>query len=143
VKLKVRVLDKVNARLPQYTTKCASGMDLSVIEEVVVMQPGQRRRFPFGIALEIPEGYEAQIRPRSSLGQRDGVFCDFATIDQDYRGEIGALLVHLGNFPKIFRRGERIAQLVIAPVVRAELDVVEELSPTLRGAGGLGHTGRF
>jgi dUTP pyrophosphatase len=110
----------------------------------VALAPGERRLVPTGLAVEIPPGCEGQVRPRSGLAVRHGVGMVNApgTIDSDYRGEIGVLLVNHGQVPVSFARGERIAQLVIAPVVQAELVLVDALSATDRGGGGFGSTGR-
>jgi dUTP pyrophosphatase len=110
--------------LPRYMTLRASGMDLFAdLDEEIVLKPGERRLIPTGIALSIPEGYEGQIRPRSGLALKNGITLvnTPGTIDGDYRGEVGILLINLGQEPFRVRRGERIAQLVIAPVCRAEL----------------------
>ena len=131
--------------LPRYMTLRASGMDLFAdLDEEIVLQPGERRLIPTGIALSIPEGYEGQIRPRSGLALKNGITLvnTPGTIDGDYRGEVGILLINLGQEPFKVRRGERIAQLVIAPVSRAELEWVEGLDDTPRNEGGFGHTGQ-
>jgi dUTP pyrophosphatase len=129
--------------LPRYETAGAAGLDLRADVEVA-LAPGERKLVPTGLALEIPPGYEGQVRPRSGLAARHGVGMVNApgTIDSDYRGEVGVLLVNHGQVPVAFARGERIAQLVVAPVVQAELVLVDALSGTDRGAGGFGSTGR-
>lgn len=130
--------------LPRYETDNAAGMDLmACIPADVVLGPGKRMRVPAGFAIAIPEGYEAQIRPRSGLAVMHGITVLNApgTIDADYRGELGVLLINLGDNAHTITRGMRIAQLVIAPVVRAHLAEVAELSQTARGAGGFGSTG--
>lgn len=129
--------------LPRYETAGAAGLDLRA-DEPFALAPGERRLVPTGLALEIPPGHEGQVRPRSGLAVRHGIALVNApgTIDSDYRGEVQVLLVNLGQAPVTFARGERIAQLVIAPVTRAELELVEDLSATDRGAGGFGSTGR-
>ena len=130
--------------LPRYMTAGAAGMDLLAdVEDDVVLAPGERRVVPTGLALAIPPGFEAQVRPRSGWAQRDGVTLLNApgTIDADYRGELQVLLVNLGGAPVRVRRGDRIAQLVIAPVARAIWREVADLPPTERGAGGFGSTG--
>jgi dUTP pyrophosphatase len=128
---------------PRYETAGAAGLDLRA-DEPVSLAPGERRLVPTGLAVEIPPGHEGQVRPRSGLAVRHGVGMVNApgTIDSDYRGEVGVVLVNHGQLAVSFARGERIAQLVIAPVVRAELELVEALSGTDRGAGGFGSTGR-
>ncbi len=132
------------AVLPRYMTEGAAGMDLaSASDEPIVIAPGQRLGVPTGWAMELPAGYEAQVRPRSGLSLRHGVTMVNApgTIDSDYRGEIVVLLVNLGQQPHTIQPGDRVAQMVIAEVVRAGLEEVTELSQTARGAGGFGHTG--
>jgi dUTP pyrophosphatase len=110
----------------------------------LILPPGQRALVPTGLAIALPSGYEAQVRPRSGLASRHGVTVlnSPGTIDADYRGEIGVLLINHGEMPFSIRRGERIAQMVIAPVVRVELAPTAELSATPRGGGGFGSTGR-
>jgi len=129
--------------LPRYMTEGAAGLDLRG-DEAVQLAPGERRLVSTGLSVEIPPGYEGQVRPRSGLALRHGVGMVNApgTIDSDYRGEIGVLLVNWGQAPVALARGERIAQLVIAPVVRAEIVVVESLEESGRGGGGFGSTGR-
>ena len=131
--------------LPSYETDHAAGMDLrAALTEPVTLAPGERTLIPTGIRIALPEGYEAQIRPRSGLAIRQGISMvnTPGTIDADYRGEIGVILVNLGSAPFTIRRGERIAQMVIAPVLRAAFDLVETLDETDRGAGGFGSTGK-
>jgi len=130
--------------LPQYMTAGAAGMDLLAdVDEPVELAPGARTLVPTGIAVQIPAGFEAQIRPRSGLALRHGVTLlnSPGTIDSDYRGEIKVLMINLGEQPHTVRRGERIAQMIVAPVVQAELQEVEELASSKRGPGGFGHTG--
>jgi len=130
--------------LPSYQTGGASGMDLRAdIEREIVLPPMGRALVPTGISLALPPGMEAQVRPRSGLANRSGVTClnSPGTIDADYRGEVRVILVNFGSDPFTVRRGDRIAQLVFAPVVRASLKVVDDLDPTPRGEGGFGHTG--
>jgi dUTP pyrophosphatase len=129
--------------LPRYETPGSAGLDLRA-DEPVSLAPGERRLVPTGLAVEIPHGHEGQVRPRSGLALRLGVGMVNApgTIDSDYRGEVGVILVNHGREPVSFARGERIAQLVISPVVRAELVLVEELADSGRGAGGFGSTGK-
>ncbi len=129
--------------LPRYETADAAGMDLRA-DEPFALAPGERRLVPTGLALEIPPGFEGQVRPRSGLAVRHGIALVNApgTIDADYRGEVGVILVNLGGERFEVKRGERIAQLVVAPVTRATLEVVDDLGATDRGAGGFGSTGR-
>ena len=133
--------------LPAYQSDHAAGLDLlaAVPEDApVILSPGHRALVPTGISLALPPGYEAQVRPRSGLASKHGVTVLNApgTIDADYRGEIGVLLINHGDAPFAVRRGERIAQMVIAPVIRAELVAAVSLSTTERGGGGFGSTGR-
>jgi len=131
--------------LPSYATAGAAGMDLrAAIEGEVVLTPGERALVSCGVRIALPAGYEAQVRPRSGLALRHGITLLNApgTIDSDYRGTVAVILANLGDEPFVIRRGERIAQLVIAPVARAELVEVEELPDSDRGEGGFGHTGR-
>ncbi|MCA1968996.1 MAG: dUTP diphosphatase [Rhizobium sp.] len=132
--------------LPAYETAGAAGMDLraAVAEgEPLVLSPGDRTLVPTGFVFEIPEGFEAQIRPRSGLAFKNGVTClnTPGTIDSDYRGEVKVLLVNLGHEPFEISRGMRIAQMVIAPVVQARVSEISDASETTRGAGGFGSTG--
>jgi dUTP pyrophosphatase len=130
--------------LPQYMTERSSGMDLfASMDEEVTLEPGERKLIPTGIAISIPQGYEGQIRPRSGLALRDGVTLvnTPGTIDADYRGEVGVLLINFGRQPFRVKRGDRIAQLVIAPVFQATLELADDLDDTPRSGGGFGHTG--
>jgi dUTP pyrophosphatase len=133
--------------LPAYETALSAGMDLraAVPEgEPATLAPGARALIPTGLSIALPPGYEAQVRPRSGLALRHGITClnTPGTIDADYRGELKILLVNLGEEPFTIRRGERIAQMIVAPVTRATWTVVEMLPETSRGAGGFGSTGR-
>jgi dUTP pyrophosphatase len=129
--------------LPSYATAGAAGLDLRA-DAAVTLQPGGRALVPTGFAIAIPPGFEGQVRPRSGLALRDGVTClnSPGTIDCDFRGEVGVILANLGQQPVTLARGDRIAQLIIAPVERAELTESASLPPTARGQGGFGHTGR-
>lgn len=133
------------AVLPRYMTAGAAGMDLSsAADGPITLEPqGGRAGVPTGWAIELPHGFEAQVRPRSGLAAKHGVTLTNApgTIDSDYRGELVVLLVNLGREAHTIAPGDRIAQLVIAPVVQASVEEVEALSDTTRGAGGFGHTG--
>ncbi|MDR4508894.1 MAG: dUTP diphosphatase [Candidatus Brocadiaceae bacterium] len=131
--------------LPQYMSAAASGMDLyAAVEEPVVLECSEIKLIPTGIHIELPFGYEAQVRPRSGLALQHGLTLVNApgTIDSDYRGEIGIILCNHGKVPFVVERGMRIAQLVIQPVLRVELIEVENLEKSQRGVGGFGHTGR-
>jgi dUTP pyrophosphatase len=129
--------------LPSYATAGAAGMDVVAAEELI-LQPGQRHPVASGFAIAIPDGYEVQVRPRSGLALKHGITClnTPGTIDSDYRGEVKVILANLGSEPFEIRRGERIAQLVPAPVLKAEFREVGSLDETQRGAGGFGSTGR-
>ena len=129
--------------LPAYATAGAAGMDVVAAEEAT-LAPGARQAIATGFAIAIPEGYEVQVRPRSGLALKHGVTClnTPGTIDHDYRGEVKVILANLGDQPFAIARGDRIAQLVPAPVQRATLDEVAELDETDRGSGGFGSTGR-
>lgn len=130
--------------LPSYATPNSSGLDLrAAIEKPITLKPMERALIPTGLVLEIPEGYEGQVRPRSGLALRKGLTVLNApgTIDADYRGEVKVILINLGNEEVVIEAGERIAQLVIAPVQRVEVVEVQELTPTERGDGGFGSTG--
>ncbi len=145
--VKVRRLDHgVGLALPAYETDGAAGMDLraAVAEGApLVIGPGARAAAPTGLVFAIPHGYEGQVRPRSGLAFRSGVTLANSpgTIDADYRGEVMVLLINLGAEPVTIRRGDRIAQMIVAPVTRAALEEVEILGETRRGSGGLGSTG--
>ena len=129
--------------LPRYASEDAVGLDVSAAEELI-LQPGERHAVATGFASEIPRGYEVQVRPRSGLAIKSGITClnTPGTIDSDYRGEVKVILINLGQEPFGVRRGERIAQLVPAPVLRADFVEVGELGDTQRGSGGFGSTGR-
>jgi dUTP pyrophosphatase len=130
--------------LPQYMTEGSSGMDLfASLEKEVTLEPGERKLIPTGISVAIPEGFEGQIRPRSGLAVQKGVGIvnGPGTIDADYRGEIGVLLINFGKEPFTIRHGDRIAQMVISQVFRATLEEVDDLPPSRRQGGGFGHTG--
>jgi dUTP pyrophosphatase len=129
--------------LPRYASEDAVGLDVTAAEDLI-LEPGQRQAVATGFAIEIPRGYEVQVRPRSGLAMKNGITClnTPGTIDSDYRGEVKVILINLGQEPFEVRRGERIAQLVPAPVLRADFVEASELSGTERGAGGFGSTGR-
>lgn len=142
--IEVKVINRGRQPLPAYATPLSAGMDLRAdITEPVVLQPLERRLFPTGLFIALPEGYEAQVRPRSGLALKHGitVLNTPGTIDADYRGEVGVLLINLSQEPFTVNDGERIAQMIIARHEQAEFCLVEELDETLRGAGGYGHTG--
>ena len=130
--------------LPKYMSEHASGMDLcAAVPEPVVLKPGQRALVPAGFHMALPPGYEAQVRPRSGLAIKHGITVVNApgTIDADYRGEVKVILANIGTEPFTISRGDRIAQMVIQPVMQADLQAVDELPESERGHGGFGHTG--
>lgn len=140
----VRVINKSKHPLPEYATGHSAGMDLRAnLEAPVLLNPGQRALVPTGLFLELPEGTEAQVRPRSGLAFKHGVTVLNApgTIDADYRGEVGVILINHGQEPFEVKDGERIAQLIIARYEQAVLTEVADLAVSERGAGGFGHTG--
>ncbi|MBO5583057.1 MAG: dUTP diphosphatase [Prevotella sp.] len=142
--VEIRVVNKGRQPLPAYATKQSAGLDLRAdIDEDVILQPLQRQLIPTGLHIALPEGYEAQVRPRSGLALKHGVTVlnTPGTIDADYRGEIGVVLVNLSQDPFTVHPGERVAQLVVARYEQADLVSVDVLDETERGEGGYGHTG--
>ena len=142
--VKINLVNRGHQQLPAYATSQSASMDLRAnLEAPVTLHPLERRLIPTGLHIALPEGYEAQVRPRSGLALKHGltVLNTPGTIDADYRGEIGVVLVNLSNEDFVVNDGERIAQLVIARYEQAELVVVDELDVTERGEGGYGHTG--
>ena len=142
--MKIKIINKSKHELPSYATNASAGMDLRAnLDEAIVLKSLERALVSTGIFIEIPVGYEAQIRPRSGLAFKNGltVLNSPGTIDADYRGEVKVILVNLSNDEFIINDGERIAQMVIAKHEQAEWIVVEQLIETERGAGGFGHTG--
>lgn len=130
--------------LPSYESQYAAGMDIrAALEDPVELPPGSRKLIPTGLKMAMPEGYEAQIRPRSGLAYRNGITMlnTPGTIDADYRGEVKVLAVNLGNEPFVINHGDRVAQMVIAPVTQAQVEEVKQLSETERSEGGFGSTG--
>ena len=143
--MKIRIVNKSTNALPQYATSQSAGIDLRAnLAEPVVLKPMERKLIPTGLFIELPEGYEAQIRPRSGLALKHGitVLNTPGTIDADSRGEIGVILINLSTEDFKIEHGERICQMVIARHEQAEWIQVEELNETERGAGGFGHTGK-
>lgn len=142
--MKINIINKSQHALPNYETIASAGVDLRAnLSEPIVLEPLQRALIPTGLFMELPIGYEAQVRPRSGLALKKGITClnSPGTIDADYRGEIGVILANLSNETFVVENGERIAQMVIAKHERAEWIEVEILSETERGAGGFGSTG--
>ena len=135
---------KESAIVPAYATEHAAGVDLhAALDAPLTLAPGERALIPTGLALEIPDGYDGQVRPRSGLALRQGIALVNApgTIDADYRGEVGVIVINHGDEDVTFAPGDRIAQLVVAPVTRVVFEEADTLSTTARGAGGFGHTG--
>lgn len=143
-KIKVEVINKSGNALPQYATALSAGLDIRAdLEEPIVLQPLERIAVPTGLYIALPEGYEAQMRPRSGLALKHGITLlnTPGTIDADYRGEIKVILANLSNKPFTIESGERICQMVVAKHEQVEWELVEYLEETERGAGGFGHTG--
>lgn len=143
--MKVKIVNHSKHPLPEYKTKASAGMDIRAnLEEVVTLKPLERKLIPTGLFIELPEGYEAQIRPRSGLALNEGLglLNSPGTLDADYRGELGVIVVNLSNAVITIEDGERICQMIINRVEQAEWIEVNELSDTERGKGGFGHTGK-
>lgn len=143
--MKINIINKSGLALPQYETAHAAGMDMrAFIPEEIVIKPMQRTLVPTGLYIELPVGYEAQIRPRSGLAYKHGISIVNApgTIDADYRGELKVLLINLSDTDFVVNNGDRVAQMVIAKHETVSWESVEELSDTARGEGGYGHTGK-
>lgn len=143
--MKIKIVNRSHHALPQYATALSAGLDLRAnLEEGITLQPMERRLVPTGLSIALPEGYEAQVRPRSGLALKHGITLlnTPGTIDADYRGEIGVIMVNLSDTPFNIADGDRIAQLVIARYEQAEWEAVEVLDSTERGDGGFGHTGK-
>ncbi|MBO4396991.1 MAG: dUTP diphosphatase [Bacteroidaceae bacterium] len=143
--LKVNIINRSHHQLPKYETVASAGMDLRAnLEEPVTLQPMQRVLIPTGLFISLPVGYEAQVRPRSGLALKKGitVLNSPGTVDADYRGEIGVILINLSSEPFVINDGERIAQMVIASHEQIEWTPVDSLDTTERGEGGFGHTGK-
>lgn len=144
MKLEIKRLEGNDLELPSYETNRSAGMDLrACIDEPIVIKPGERKLIKTGLAIALPENYEAQVRSRSGLALKNGiaVLNSPGTIDADYRGEVGVILINLGSENFTIERGMRIAQMVVAPAIQAELVEVAELDETKRGTGGFGSTG--
>ena len=146
VRVRIKKVRQGAIKLPHYMTPHAAGMDLCACLEgkEVVLEPGKWQLIPTGIAIALPEGYEAEVRPRSGLALKHGVTLLNApgTVDADYRGEVGCIMINLSKEPFTIKDGDRVAQLVIHQVCRAELEEAEDLPESSRGEGGFGHTGR-
>ena len=144
-KLNVKIINRSNNPLPFYATEGSSGVDLRAnIDSKITLQPLERTLVPTGLFLELENGYEAQVRPRSGLAIKNGITClnTPGTIDADYRGEIKVILINLSNQLQVVEKGDRIAQMVFQKIEQANLVLVEEINLTQRGIGGFGHTGK-
>lgn len=143
--MKIRIVNRSKHPLPQYSTEFSAGMDLRAnLEEAIVLDPGRRVLVPTGMFIELPPNYEAQIRPRSGLALKKGitVLNTPGTIDSDYRGEVGIILINLSEESFVIKDGERICQMIIAKHEKIEWDETIELNSSNRGNGGFGHTGK-
>jgi dUTP pyrophosphatase len=143
--IQIKIVNTSANPLPQYATKGASGMDIrAALDTALTLQPLERNLIPTGLFVEIPEGYEIQIRPRSGLAVKQGITClnTPGTIDSDYRGEIKIILINLSSEEQVIHPGDRVAQMIIQKTERAEFEQVEFLNNTERAAGGFGHTGK-
>lgn len=142
--VKIKIVNKGTQQIPAYATPQSAGMDLRAnIEKPILLKSLDRKLIPTGLHIALPEGYEAQIRPRSGLAIKHGITClnTPGTIDSDYRGDVGVILINLSREDFVVQPGERIAQMIIEKFEHAELEVVNELDETERGEGGFGHTG--
>ena len=142
--VQVKIINHSNNPLPEYITNGASGMDLRAnLPDPVLLHPMERRMIPTGMFIQLPEGYEGQVRPRSGLAIKQGITClnSPGTIDADYRGELKVILINLSGEAQVINHGDRIAQMVVAKAERAVWHLVQQLNDTTRGEGGFGHTG--
>ena len=140
----IKIVNRSDNPMPEYATAGSAGMDIRAnLDGLLTLLPMQRQMVPTGLFLEIPEGYEAQVRPRSGLADKKGITClnSPGTVDSDYRGEIKVVLINLSGSEQVIQHGDRIAQMVFAKVERARIEPVEQLTETQRGSGGFGHTG--
>ena len=140
----VNIINKSANPLPAYASAGAAGMDIRAsVPHSITLQPLERYLVPTGLFIELPEGYEAQIRPRSGMAIKQGITClnSPGTVDSDYRGELKIILINLSNTVQVINNGDRIAQMIIAKTEKAELFLVQQLNDTVRGDGGFGHTG--
>jgi dUTP pyrophosphatase len=143
--IRVKIINQSPHPLPAYATEGSAGMDLRAnLPGPVELKPLERQLIPTGIFIELPHGYEAQVRPRSGLAAKQGITClnSPGTVDSDYRGELKVILINLSSELQVLHPGDRIAQLVVGPVIRVEWQEVEEIGVTDRNTGGFGHTGR-
>ena len=143
--ISVNIINKSSNELPAYATEGSAGMDLRAnLDQAITLQSLERMLIPTGLFIELPDGYEAQIRPRSGLAIKQGITClnSPGTIESDYRGELKVILINLSNEPQLLSHGDRIAQMIISSVDKANLILVQEINSTHRGEGGFGHTGK-
>ncbi|HTR31646.1 MAG TPA: dUTP diphosphatase [Puia sp.] len=143
--INVKIINQSPFALPAYATEGSAGMDLRAnLTGPVELQPLERQMIPTGIYIELPPGYEAQVRPRSGLAAKQGITClnSPGTVDSDYRGELKVILINLSSESQVLRPGDRIAQMVVGPVARVDWEEVGEIGITARNAGGFGHTGK-
>src|SRR6476619_1880422 len=139
----IKIINHSDNAIPHYATPGSAGMDIRAnLTEPLIFQPLQREMVPTGLFIELPDGYEAQVRPRSGLANKQGITClnSPGTVDSDYRGEIKVILINLSNQEQTIQHGDRIAQMIISKVERAKLELVHQLNETQRGEGGFGHT---
>jgi dUTP pyrophosphatase len=144
-KIKVKIINQSPNALPEYATEGSAGMDIRAnLPGPLVLQPLERQLVPTGLFIELPLGYEAQVRPRSGLAIKQGITClnSPGTIDSDYRGELKIILINLSQEPQTLHPGDRIAQVIVSPVVQINWEPAMEISETARNAGGFGHTGK-
>ena len=142
--VQVNIVNTSTNPLPEYATEGSAGMDIRAnLDDSVTLQPMERSLIPTGLFIELPAGYEAQVRPRSGMAIKQGITClnSPGTVDSDFRGELKVILINLGNIAQVINHGERIAQMVIAKTEKAALVLVEQLNNSQRGEGGFGHTG--
>jgi len=143
--ISINIINQSTNQLPDYATTGSAGMDLRAdLKDAIVLQSLERALIPTGLFIELPEGYEAQIRPRSGLAIKFGLTClnSPGTIDSDYRGEIKVILINLSKEAQTIHHGERIAQMIVSPVTKAEVILVQQINSTVRDKGGFGHTGK-
>ena len=140
----IKIINQSDNNMPHYATSGSSGMDIRAnLQAPITLQPLQREMVPTGLFIELPQGYEAQVRPRSGMAIKQGITClnSPGTIDADYRGELRVILINLSNEIQVINHGDRIAQMIIAKTEKAGLVLVEQLNESVRGEGGFGHTG--
>ena len=140
----IKIINQSDNSTPHYATPGSAGMDIRAnLSSPIILQPLQREMVPTGLFIELPDGYEAQVRPRSGLANKQGITClnSPGTVDSDYRGEIKVILINLSSEEQMIQHGDRIAQMIISKVEKAKWQVVQQLNETQRGEGGFGHTG--